>query len=161
SRRRVSVAFVPPEDLGATFITWEATMKTGANSFRTTVLAAAVAMAFAQASMASVPVITTVTFDAGTNQLTLVGTNLQDPQPTKFPLEVFFGNSNTALAVLPGATTTKAVVQLPYAPAPGGYLIQAYTKIGDGVEEFWITVGAVGPTGATGATGATGPIGAT
>lgn len=110
---------------------------------------------------ATVPVIGSVTYDPSTNQLTLTGIRLQDSQPTKFPLVVQWGPDSILLAVLPNATSTKAVLQLPSAPIPGGYLLSAYTKVGDGVEEFWATVGAVGPTGPQGTEGPTGPSGPT
>jgi collagen triple helix repeat protein len=60
---------------------------------------------------------------------------------------------------LDNSTRTNAVVQLPFAPTPGGYLLSAYTKARDGVEEFWTTVGAAGAVGPQGTQGPTGPIG--
>lgn len=124
-------------------------------------------------------VIGSVSYDPETNRLTLTGVRLQDSQPNKFPLVVQWGPESLLLPVLPNATGTRAVVQLPAAPAPGSYLLSAYTKRGDGIEEFWATVGAAGPAGpagpaglqgppgqkgdggATGPIGATGPVGAT
>lgn len=109
---------------------------------------------------ATVPVIGTVTFDPATNQLIVDGANLQDRNnPSKFPLTVFFGAAGTQLMVLPGATGTRFTAQLPYAPAPGSYLLSAYTKINDGIEESWVTIGAAGPAGPAGPEGASGAPG--
>lgn len=124
-------------------------------------LLAIVAIVGMRTAVASVPVIGTVTFDAATYRLVVDGANLQDAaNPTKYPLNVFFGAAGAQLVVLPGATSTRFTVQLPYAPAPGSYLLSAYTKINDGVEEFWITIGAVGPAGAPGPQGLPGAAGA-
>ncbi|HSV18477.1 MAG TPA: hypothetical protein VLR71_08715 [Casimicrobiaceae bacterium] len=129
------------------------------NRFIQSVMAATLAAAFGAPVCATVPVIGSVIYDAGNNQLTLSGINLQDAQPNKFPLVVQWGPNSILLQVLPNSTRTHAVVQLPFAPAPGGYLLSAYTKIGDGVEEFWATVGAAGPVGPQGTQGPTGPVG--
>jgi len=142
------------------------------NSFRSRAVAAVLAATFSASVAASVPEIGSVAYDAALNQLTLTGINLVDRQSSKFPLVVLWGPDSQSLPVL-SATATTAKVQLPSPTLPGGYLLSAYTKIGDGVEQFWTTVGAVGPTGPqgavgpagakgdTGATGATGAIGPT
>lgn len=133
---------------------------------RDAALAIAAAATVSWPAAASVPVIGTVTFDPATNTLVVDGADLQDrANPVKYPLSVFFGAAGTQLTVLPGATSTRFTAQLPYAPAPGSYLLSVYTKMNDGIEEFSVTIGLAGPAGPqgpagpAGATGATGPQG--
>ena len=115
-------------------------------------------LALTYPSFASVPVVSSVTANASLTELLIVGARLTDNNPEKHPLKVFLGSYSAPLTVL-SASSTQVTVALPIGTQPGSFLLSAYTKIGDGIEEFWVTIGAVGPSGATGSPGAQGPQG--
>lgn len=128
--------------------------------FGRALVSAGLAVAFTAVAHATVPVIGSIEYQPQSQQLTLTGANLQDPQqPTKFPLIVQWGPTHTVLPVLSGATANRVVVQLPLDTVAGSYLLTAYTKIGDGIEEFWTTIGTQGPAGPQGPQGVQGAPG--
>jgi hypothetical protein len=116
--------------------------------------------------------ITSVTFDAYSTQVTILGNNLASTGSTIVTL----GGSRLSIV---SQASNKEVAQCPGSPSycpPGDYLLTLNTQTNDaipvpvGEEDWYLTIGAVGPTGpqgaagakgATGATGPAGPIGAT
>ena len=112
-------------------------------------------LALTYPSFASVPVVSSVTANASLTELLIVGARLTDTNPEKHPLNVFLGSYSAPLTVL-SASSTQVTVALPIGTQPGSYLLSAYTKIGDGIEEFWVTIGAVRAFRSNGFAGGTG-----
>jgi len=74
--------------------------------------------------------------------------------------EVVVTLSGTPLAILPGATETQVLAQLPPGLAPGTYLLKVSRGTGTAQNDaFDLTIGAVGPAGPTGPRGYTGDTG--
>lgn len=142
------------------------------NSIRTRAAIAALALALAAlpslADSSKDPVIAEVRANAANTALTISGANLDGGLP-----RVTLGVSATPLAVT-SASSTQLVAQLPVGLAPGSYLLtlsiaRKKDKSDDDsrADEFWVTLGAVGPQGPAGpaakdgAMGPAGPVGAT
>ena len=143
--------------------------------FRTLGALAAAAL-FASASLvhaasARDPVISEARANESQTRLLVTGSDL----PTTSP-RLFLG-IGTAPLVVTLATPTRIEALLPAGIEPGTYLLSLTGPQASGAgaggprgDEFWVTLGAVGPTGAqgvagpqgaTGATGQTGPAGPT
>lgn len=107
------------------------------------------------------PIITEVDADAATAVLHIHGANFGTVAP-----RVTLGNSAPLTVTLASPTQVDAL--LPVGATPGTYLLgltlsQAGKSSADSAlnDEFWVTLGAVGPPGAPGAPGAAGAAGAT
>ena len=129
---------------------------------RITVLALAVACSAVSLTSQSVvaatspsPLITSVTADPLLTTLTITGANLGSPGATVVTLDSY------PQLVLTTITNTSVVATLPAGIMPGSYLLMlTRTDTGPKTDEFWVTLGAVGPQGPQGPQGIQGPTGA-
>jgi len=102
------------------------------------------------------PLITSVTANPALTTLTITGSNLGSPGATVVTLDSY------PQLVLTTVTNTSVVATLPAGVAPGSYLLMlTRTDTGPKTDEFWVTLGAVGPQGPAGPQGIQGPAGAT
>jgi hypothetical protein len=131
-------------------------------SFRAVAFATVLGAGCTQAlAVGSIPVIVFTEANLQSQTLTLYGVNLLDKDPIRYPTTVTLGGYVGPLAIVGTPTNNVITVALPIAPPllPGSHLLML--SHGTDFEEFWLTIGAVGPKGDTGATGAQGSIGAT
>jgi hypothetical protein len=123
---------------------------------------AAMPSVYAASSTKTLPIITTfAAADSGLTQMTVTGISFTGAPGSS--TIVTLGSSLTPLQVV-AVTNTSLTVLLPSGVQPGSYLMTVSTTNPQQTDEFWVTIGAVGPKGDTGdqgPPGVQGPIGLT
>jgi hypothetical protein len=116
--------------------------------------------AHAASSTKTLPIITTfAAADSGLTQMTIGGISFTGASGST--TIVTLGSNPTPLQVT-AVTNMSLTVLLPSGVQPGSYLMTVSTTNPQQTDEFWVTIGAVGPkgdTGAQGPQGIQGPIG--